>query len=76
MNIETRKKYLLILLLSLFIAHITCAQSNRQKIRGVVIDKFSQTTLPGTSVQIINEAGKRGAVTNEKGVYVIPDVLP
>ena len=68
------KKY--ILLLSLLIALSTFAQNNKQKIRGVIIDKLSQTTLPGASVQIMNEAGKRGAVTNVKGAYVIPDVLP
>ena len=68
------KKYLF--LISLFITQISFAQNNRQKIRGVVIDKLSQTTLPGATVQIMNEADKRGAVTNGKGIYVIPDVLP
>jgi hypothetical protein len=60
----------------LFIAQLSFAQNNKQKIRGNVSDKLSQTTLPGASVQIMNEAEKRGAVTNEKGAYVIPDVLP
>ncbi|MEI7661918.1 MAG: carboxypeptidase-like regulatory domain-containing protein [Bacteroidota bacterium] len=68
------KRYLLFF--SLLIAHLSYAQTNRQKIRGVVIDKLSQTTLPGASVQITNEAEKRGAVTNEKGAYVLPDVFP
>jgi hypothetical protein len=68
------KKYLFII--SLFLTQISYAQNNRQKIRGVVIDKLSQTTLPGATVQIMNEADKRGAVTNEKGIYVIPVVLP
>ena len=68
------KIYLLII--SLIITHLSFAQNNRQKIRGVVIDKLSQTTLPGATVQIMNEADKRGAVTNGKGIYVIPDVLP
>jgi hypothetical protein len=68
------KKYLL--LISLLITHLSYAQNNRQKIRGVISDKLSQTTLPGASVQIMNDAGKRGAVTNEKGIYVIPDVVP
>ena len=64
------------LFISLFIVLSSFAQNNRQKIRGVVIDKLSQTTLPGATVQIMNEADKRGAVTNGKGIYVIPDVLP
>ena len=68
------KKYTFIIVL--LITQLTFAQNNRQKIRGVVIDKLSQTTLPGATVQIMNEADKRGAVTNGKGIYVIPDVLP
>jgi len=68
------KKYLFII--SLFLTQISYAQNNRQKIRGVVIDKLSQTTLPGATVQIMNEPEKRGAVTNEKGIYVISGVLP
>ena len=68
------KKHLLFI--SLLIALSSFAQNNRQKIRGVIIDKLSQTTLPGATVQIMNEADKRGAVTNGKGIYVIPDVLP
>ncbi|MCX6250015.1 MAG: TonB-dependent receptor [Bacteroidetes bacterium] len=68
------KKYLFII--SLFLTQISFAQNNRQKIRGVIIDKLSQTTLPGATVQIMNKDEKRGAVTNEKGAYVIPGVLP
>ena len=41
------KKYLL--LFSLLTALSSFAQSNKQKIRGVVIDKLSQTTLPGAT---------------------------
>jgi len=68
------KKYLFII--SLFLTQISYAQNNKQKIRGVITDKLSQTTLPGATVQIMNEADNRGAVTNEKGIYVISDVLP
>ena len=68
------KKHLL--LISLLITLSSFAQNNWQKIRGIVTDKLSQTTLPGATVQIMNEADKRGAVTNGKGIYVIPDVLP
>ncbi len=68
------KKYLLFI--SLSIVQLSYSQNNKQKIRGVITDKLSQTTLPGATVQIMNEAGKRGTVTNEKGIYVIPEVLP
>ncbi|MCX6307205.1 MAG: TonB-dependent receptor [Bacteroidetes bacterium] len=71
---EKMKRYFLIIFL--ITAHLSYAQNNRQKIRGVIVDKLSQTTLPGATVQIMNEVEKRGAVTNEKGTYVIPDVLP
>ncbi|MEI6172337.1 MAG: TonB-dependent receptor, partial [Bacteroidota bacterium] len=64
------------LFIALLIALSSFAQNNKQKIRGVITDKLSQTTLPGATVQIMNEADKRGAVTNEKGIYVISDVLP
>jgi hypothetical protein len=53
------------LFISLLITLSSFAQTNRQKIRGVITDKLSQTTLPGATVQIMNEAEKRGAVTNE-----------
>ncbi len=68
------KKYLFII--SLFITQISYAQNNKQKIRGVITDKLSQTTLPGATVQIMNRAETKGAASNEKGAYIIPDVLP
>ena len=68
------RRYFLIILL--IIAQLSYTQTNRQKIRGIVTDKLSQTTLPSASIQIMNESDKRGAVTNEKGIYVISDVLP
>lgn len=60
----------------LFISQISFAQSNKQNIRGVVTDKYSQTTLPGATVQIINKTFSNGAVTDDKGIYVISDVSP
>ncbi|MFZ4523940.1 MAG: carboxypeptidase regulatory-like domain-containing protein, partial [Bacteroidales bacterium] len=68
-----RRYFLIILMIT---AHLSYAQNNKQKLRGVIIDKLSQTTLPGATVQIMNEAEKRGTATNERGIYVIPDVLP
>ncbi|MCX6250090.1 MAG: TonB-dependent receptor [Bacteroidetes bacterium] len=68
------KKYFLLFLL--FISHLSFAQNNRQKIRGVVIDKLSQTTLPGATIQINTNTGNVGTVTDGKGNYVLPDVVP
>jgi hypothetical protein len=42
--------------LSRFKALSSFAQNNRQKIKGVVNGKFSQTTLPGGTVQITHES--------------------
>jgi hypothetical protein len=68
------KKYILII--SLFIAQLSFAQSNKQNIRGVVIDKLSQITLPGASIQIVNNSANKGTVTDGKGNYVLTDIAP
>ncbi len=65
-----------ILLIFLFISQISFAQNNRQNIRGVVTDKLSQTTLPGATVQIVNTAEIKGTVTDEKGNYLLANLLP
>ncbi|MBK6963605.1 MAG: TonB-dependent receptor [Bacteroidales bacterium] len=65
-----------ILLIFLFISQISFAQNNRQNIRGVVADKLSQTTLPGATVQIVNTAEIKGTVTDEKGNYLLANLLP
>jgi len=60
----------------LFVTLGSFAQNNRQKIRGVVIDKLSQTTLPGATVQIVGKTPNKGAVTDGKGSYVLSDIPP
>jgi hypothetical protein len=68
------KKY--IFLFSLFISQISFAQNNKQNIRGVVIDKLSQTTLPGATIQILNAAEIKGTSTDINGNYVLKNVSP
>ena len=68
------KKYFL--LISLLIAHISYAQNNKQNIRGVIIDKLSQTTLPGATVQILSKTENKGTGTDEKGKYILANVSP
>ncbi len=68
------KKHFLIIFL--FISQLSFAQSNTQNIRGVVIDKFSQTTLPGATVQIINKTEFKGTITDANGNYVLTDISP
>jgi hypothetical protein len=68
------KKYILIIFLC--ISQITFAQNNKQKIRGVITDKLSQTTLPGAAVQLINAADKKGTTSDSKGNYSLSDLSP
>ncbi|WP_300977294.1 TonB-dependent receptor [Flavobacterium sp.] len=64
------KKYLVIVLLSA----ITFAQNNKQNIRGIVIDKLSQTPIIGATVQINNS--EKQTITDEKGYYILTDLTP
>ncbi|MEI7526910.1 MAG: TonB-dependent receptor, partial [Mariniphaga sp.] len=68
------KKYTFIIVI--FITQLTFGQNNRQKIRGIVTDKLSLTTLPGASVQIINSADRRGTTSDSKGNYSLLDLSP
>lgn len=64
------KKYLLLL----FISAATFAQNNKQNIRGIVIDKLSQTPINGAKVQISNS--EKQTITDPKGSYVLTDIAP
>jgi hypothetical protein len=68
------KKYLFTILF--FITQLSFAQNNKQNIRGVVIDKLSQTMLPGATVQIISKTDNKGAVTDGNGNYILTNVSP
>jgi len=68
------RKY--IFTISIFIAQLSFAQNNKQNIRGIVIDKLSQITLPGATVQILHNTGNKVTVADEKGNYVIHDLSP
>jgi len=68
------KKHFLIIFL--FISQLSFAQNNKQNIRGVVTDKLSQTTLPGASVQIINNTIIKGTTSDVNGNYVLTDISP
>jgi hypothetical protein len=64
------KKYLLILLLSTALY----SQNNKQNIRGIVIDKLSQTPINGATVQINNS--DKQTISDEKGNYVLTEITP
>ena len=69
---STMGKYFFII--SLFISSFSFAQNNTQNIRGVVIDKLSQTPLIGVSVQITSL--RKGTNTDTLGKYTISDIPP
>lgn len=65
-------KYFLII--SILISSFSFGQKNTQNIRGIVIDKLSQTPLSGVSVQIT--ALNRGTYTDSLGRYTISNIPP
>ncbi len=71
------KKTLFIPLFALFFISITVmAQSPMQTIRGTIIDKQSQTTLPGVNISIINSNPLKGAVSDIDGKFKLLEINP
>ncbi len=67
-----------ILLFAIFIANAIgqMAHAQNQTIRGVVIDKQSQATLPGVAIVILNTSPAMGASTDLDGKFKIAEVVP
>ena len=65
-----------ILILLTLIPGLLLAQNNKQKIRGVVLDKLSQTPITGAVVQYIADTLKNGTQTDVKGSYELTNVQP
>ena len=59
-----------------FLPHLAFAQNNKQNIRGTVIDKLSQSTIIGASVQIIGRTESKGSTTDVNGNYILNDLAP
>ena len=57
-----------------FIATISFAQNNKQNIRGVVVDKLSQSPIYGATVQIANS--QKTTITDAKGIYSFSELNP
>ncbi len=53
---------------------LSIAQNNKQNIRGIVIDKLSQTPIIGATIQINNSEIK--TITDEKGNYLLTEIIP
>src|SRR5688572_15907689 len=61
--------------LSLFYSSAS-AQSNTQIIKGTVLDKQSQTPLPGVNIILISVEPPKAAVTDMDGHFKLTDVSP
>ena len=72
------KKQLIVLLSVLFSAstNLLFAQNTTQTIKGTVIDKQSQLTIPGVAVIILESDPLKAGISDEEGRYKITDVLP
>jgi len=58
----------------ILIPTLSFSQKNTQNIRGVIIDKLSQTPLIGASVQIFSL--QKGTMTDTLGKFVFSDIAP
>ena len=64
-----------ILLIFLFSPFLSTAQKQyEQTVRGVVVEKNTQESLPGAAVIVSSNGKEYGAVSNEKGEFSIPGI--
>ena len=50
------------------------AQTLSQTLRGTVVDKVSQSPIPGAIVQLLNSDPANATMTNEKGIFKLIQV--
>lgn len=63
-------------IIGLFNAQNIKAQNNTQTIKGTILDKQSQSPLPGVSVVVINSSPLKGTLTDLDGKFKLADVIP
>ncbi|MES2680940.1 MAG: TonB-dependent receptor [Bacteroidota bacterium] len=63
-----------ILVIVLFFTQQVNSQTLFQTVRGTVVDKISQTPIPGAVVQLINAVPANAVTTNENGVFKLNNV--
>jgi len=68
------KNVLLILLFTVLISTMTKAQIISQTVRGTVVDKISQTPIPGAIVAVLNSTPQLVTSTNENGEFKLSNV--
>ncbi|GEM56297.1 hypothetical protein B0A58_15235 [Flavobacterium branchiophilum NBRC 15030 = ATCC 35035] len=64
------KKYLILILFTT----LSIAQNNKQNIRGIVLDKLSQTPIAGANIQVQNS--EKQTQTDDKGQFVLTELAP
>jgi len=52
------------------------AQSNRQAVRGVVVDKYTMMPVRGATVQILGDSTKEVVSTDSTGAFILPNKDP
>lgn len=67
---------LFILSILFFTTLMGFGQNATQTIRGIIVDKQSQTSLPGVNVIILGSDPIKGATSDENGKFKIPDLNP
>ena len=58
----------------LFLSSVSNAQNPTQTIRGTVVDKVSQSPMPGAVIQLLNTQPVKGTTANENGLFILKDV--
>lgn len=64
-----------LIILSCFLFQITYSQELTQTIRGTVIDKQTQSPLPGAVISILNTEPLKATTTDENGVFRFDNIL-
>lgn len=72
---KTLSTFFLGVIFTLF-AGISQAQNAAQTIRGVVIDKQSQSVLPGATIVLLGLNPPKGASSDAEGVFRLTDIAP
>ena len=57
-----------------FITALSFAQNNKQNIRGVLVDKLSQSPISGATVQLLNN--QKVTTSNQIGNYTFSELNP
>jgi hypothetical protein len=69
-------KQLIFMMALLTFSQISFGKDNTQKIRGSIVDKQSQFSIIGATVQIVNANASQGTKTDTEGKYILENVSP